>query len=612
MIDRKKYRYFLSIDDKKWYECVPSHEPSIDSKRPEKEFYYTRELGTDIEISIDDPYRINKGLFRRLEAMWFDNNMHSQRIRFVVRKDGEVYWEGYFTIRQGNLDVDLGIYTFRPKPEDSYHDYEQIKDVEIDIIDANIPKKNLHFKQTSQTEELFFSTWQSAQQYWLENPEEYPKWKLCSIPEDSPVIYKRQKVLINPGGLGWYQERGYYYKPACSELTLINELGPFRRLDETIQFVLDEKLPGFSFESRLLNDQQNYISGVDPNPLRNLYVAQKSDIRREATEEATIGMCDLETLINWLKYLFNAGFVIENKKLIVEHSERLESTVVGVDLTNGSMYDPLYLKKTNKYTQHPSELPRREKWKFMEAGTPDYLEGRTIEYDINQTSTNEEDYSLTSITTDLKYLLNFPDEISNDGFVLVVANDEGEILSESAIFSGLFLPNAHLSIANLQRAYWRHQRYLKQGIMSGDQIEFISERRKRKQTAIRFLPHSKDLLDPQKLFRTILLEYEPVFEKYLQIAQEGRVVSMSHDLKSDYVDVELIYSDFDYNNVLVAIAKILSKSFTGSSLLLTGLGKAGELAPQRKVKSVAAKCEVIEKTMSDNELKYSMKTGFIL
>lgn len=597
---RDKYRYYFSFDGIAFNEVFLNKAPVMTEKQDEDQIFFRRKLQNELIISSS----LNPYIFRNVIVDFFRDDKQNVRVKFRVLKDGELDWEGSQSLRSCKIDIDLGTIAIKPTPDDNYKDLLDTFEKEIDIVSSQLREHTLTITQTSYPEQIVFQTEEEYNEWVSGLPNFENEWKLCTHPGFYPATYKRQRVQINPGD--WYRIGDEYAYPSCSEIEVIREVGIFRRLDETINMMLNELGLDLAFSSSFFNDLTNYITNVSPNPLRNIYIAQKSDVKRTgATEQANRGIVTLKAILDWLFSLFNAKYTIEDGKLRVEHLTYFENTTVGLDLTG------IELERNQEYEEDSTDLVRTEQWEFSESKTADYLPERTIEYNKDRTPQTVKKYLMQSLTTDIRHVLNNPDDISDAGFVIVVADDSGEILAEPR-YNGYYPShNMHLSIVSLQQWYWKYLRPLKKGVLNGVEQEFFSETRKRKQKALSFQLTDSIHCDVNKLVRTNLFVYEPNDNEYYITAQTGKIVTKSHDLNTDRVTIELKYNEDDVTkNVTEAVAVLLRKAVRDDAYIgLSVKGTEGTLASN--VESVAGKVEMINLLKTNDENEYVINVGFV-
>lgn len=212
----------------------------------------------------------------------------------------------------------------------------------------------------------------------------------------------------------------------------------------------------------------NYVTG-QLSQVNQLVILQKSDaIDPTASNPATIGEMTLEELLEALRVMFQVYWDIDDAgRLRIEHWSYWTAQA-GMDLTaEDDVVERL------RYEHLSEAIPRIERVKWMEAQGTDFV-GRDIVYSGPCVRVIDgegvEEYSPGRITTDINYVNNEPTAIAKDGFVILATNYDGSvytcILAQGAI-TGNFTTNGPLSWANLQRDFWRHNRFLPSGEMNG-------------------------------------------------------------------------------------------------------------------------------------------------
>lgn len=282
---------------------------------------------------------------------------------------------------------------------------------------------------------------------------------------------------------------------------------------------------GLTFKSDILTKYNNYahdvsINNIQENPLRNIMMIQKSDVRK-TSNAAWKGMVSFSGLMQILNDMLNLWWYVEGGVLHIEHESWFVNQP-GIDLT--SQEYEIFIRGSNAY-EYKGELPRYEVWQFMEAKDADFV-GVPIEYTfIEGIEESTKDRVISDVTTDIEYVIKTPDEISNDGWVFVVCDANNYILQEPGILTGIMKHNAHLSSSNIQHHYFRHGRPFASGKMNRKNTTFLSTEKKKVQKNISFAPSLG--FDPQKTIKTYL--------------GWGEVESAEENIKTETITVTLKY-----------------------------------------------------------------------
>lgn len=236
--------------------------------------------------------------------------------------------------------------------------------------------------------------------------------------------------------------------------------------------------PGSNYSSEFFTLDTNYVT-LASNKLKYLTIAQKSDIvRPTSTNPATTAMLSWEELMNILWVMFQVvwHYDSDTDTIHVEHISWYDNDP-GLDLRT-----QILARSTNKFSYNKDEMPKYEKFSFMEADNVNFV-GVPIWYDsscVNQDpKTNVLEKSI-NVTTDLEYIINNPDSISDEGFVILCnIYSGGNYYVETTI--GAYVDeiklNMRLSWANLHNAYYRHNRVLIEGYMNETLTTFWTAQR---------------------------------------------------------------------------------------------------------------------------------------
>lgn len=312
-----------------------------------------------------------------------------------------------------------------------------------------------------------------------------------------------------------------------------------RKLNDIIDAMIFSVFPS-GFKSEFFRSTTNPISGKD---LSNILVYQKSDcITPESSNPAMIGKTTFKKLMGYLRDMFNVQWAVDfNGDLRIEHRKywdnggSYEGNTVGIDLTTEY---PQSLTGTNSYS-FESAIPIQEKFEYGDAMNEDFV-GLPIDYSKCISKGDTINYNLNEVCTDISYILE-NSNVSKDGFCFVHCEStrrtliifDGNpvyyynVVKELGELSLLNIYNGHLSNANIQNAYWKYGRYLPEGNMNKVDTAFEVSALKY-QNKIEF-PFCFEEFDPHKLIITRL--------------GEGSVRSASYSLKTNWITVELKYTD---------------------------------------------------------------------
>lgn len=273
-----------------------------------------------------------------------------------------------------------------------------------------------------------------------------------------PRMYKAAKF----GFWDFYVLPTYY---EGSKIDLINEITYKAASLNNLLNILYYKCDTFTLSSDFFTNATNPVTNL-PSKTNNIYFIQKSDAKRpHATQKATKGFIKIEDLFKYLLYTFQVYWYLDDSDHIVfiHISELTQGT--GIDLTT---YETALHHNQIEFIK--DYIVKEEVWEWMEAKGADFV-GLPITYSC--VSKEKTEFNLSDITTDLGYIQNYPEDISDDGFV-IVATDGTDIINETGLISGATILNGHMSLANLHYNYWRHDRPLPSGNMNGSDETFLS------------------------------------------------------------------------------------------------------------------------------------------
>lgn len=246
-----------------------------------------------------------------------------------------------------------------------------------------------------------------------------------------------------------------------------------RWLYDVIEYLADKIKTGVTLSSTFFTAATNPAT-LTANKLLYLTIAQKSDIIRPgASNGATELMMSWNSLMEILWGMFQVKweYIAATDTINLEHISFFTKSA-GLDLRTQEIAAGF-----NNYTYVKDKMPKYEKFSFMESFNTDFV-GVAIYYDskcVDQDeSSNTKEVSVL-VTTDLQYIINSPTEINDEGAVILcnefydgtywVRISTGALSNESML-------NNHLSWANLQNSYFRHNRVLISGTMNNLPITF--------------------------------------------------------------------------------------------------------------------------------------------
>lgn len=251
-------------------------------------------------------------------------------------------------------------------------------------------------------------------------------------------------------------------------------------LIDVIKFLYESSCQAIDLDARFLTSAINPVTTLS-SKTNNLCLVQKSDAKRpNASNAATKGITSFREVMEMLYNVFQLyWFISDDNRLTIVHQTEL-SNLPGLNISVAPYIQFTAHKKAIDFDK--TLLYRYEKWSFMESNGDDF-NGLPIEYSefcsYKSKDSKTKQYDSENFTTDLGYIQTSSDKISDDGFVLL-ATDGTDVLIEEGLITESDQLNGHLSIANLQYNYWRHNRILSTGLMNGVQTTFLSTQKIRK------------------------------------------------------------------------------------------------------------------------------------
>ena len=285
--------------------------------------------------------------------------------------------------------------------------------------------------------------------------------------------------------------KGYYFKDCIQEL-----ISNFSNYIVKSTYFFNDTLP----DGTIITG--NYVTQENENILNKLFLIDKLDFKRPtASELTTIAKITLNDLNNDLFNLFQVyPHIDENGDYRYEHiSYWLNKKELGIDLIQE--YSEFISDRSFKFDK--IKIPNREKFALPEARSIDFIENE-INYDNVaplEDGENIIDFTLKKLYSDCDSILTDLENSSNDGFVIVVLDQENNIKISEGLISGEQIQNAELSFANLLPKYWIHNRPFYQGYVNNILTEFTMKYLKRG-NPIKIVSN-KEII-PEKLVKTYI------------------------------------------------------------------------------------------------------------
>lgn len=373
-----------------------------------------------------------------------ETNHACEDVTFNIYKDGFLWWTGIFSTTDGDWDHDECTFQVTPYVYDKYSNIYKFADVQYNVIAAAVG--------TTITTE--------------------------AIRGVIDVVYDRNKWLT-----------------------------------DVIDYLANEISPGSATQYTFFTAANNPAT-QHANHLLYLTIAQKSDIIRPTSSDAAVtALMSWNELMDilWTMFQVKWDYVSAGAGTIrVEHVDYWP-VVAGLDLRGQRL-----AVGANKYSYLKTEMPRFEEFAFMESANPDFY-GVPISYytagyiPSKCVDPNPETYTkklAINVTTDLEHIIDHPEAISDDGFVILCNYKVGALYfvrTELGMYEGEIRLNMDLAWANLHYRYFMHNRVLLNGWMNGIYTTFFTAQKTKLQEINAFICDI-DTYDPANTITTELGE----------------------------------------------------------------------------------------------------------
>ena len=573
-----KYIYKLAIGAASGELFVPDSDAVYQWKEEGQYDGFMRKNIKDLIITKDyddgSGTRPNATIFDTLWEYYFDSTKQTTEIVITIYKDAVLDYEGYFYIKDGDIDVNNGIYVIKATTDDDYSEFLQLLDNDVDIIDAS-GAYNATLTHTTETQSEIGTI--------IDPPDFAPSGSWVRGTGATNTRWYREKSLYNDinnefdaSGIPY---QGYYYFPI---LTFpISDIPPYGAgmtlnfsfpncflLTERIQYFLDQLLGSISlsltFVSKLFTDSPNYVTGESTNMLPYTLINQKTDTKDpDATNKATKGVITFNQLMSDLKAMFDVRWYIDGTDLIIEHESWFYNGLAKsfiktaeINLTDDAKYtdagsQKLFIEDTQNYISAKVEDVKSETIKFIDEDGIDFRSVFfKIEYDTLADKAMNKKHTVAFISTDVGKAINNPDDIENDGFYLFNCEESiggvSSIIEREEDYTNTLtdnIANAAFSVKWLLHDYYEYGRPDSSGTLSLPSGSTTSTPYAVQSTVpiylqkdIVFLLNNADSIDINKYIATYLIKSDEV--KYVV---NGSIIEIEHDLETDFVTATLGY-----------------------------------------------------------------------
>lgn len=539
-----KYQFFLEFPSAGSKEAFPVNDTiQFQWKRAEGKRYHRRELTTRLSFHNDYGENIiDFDPWYRMER----NKQRCEKVKLTINAACDEAFEEHYkaqaTVLDGEFDAGLCKVDVKFQPDDPYaciyNNWEKERNILplTPPVTLNVIQGTYQFSQTCMEEvpapatDTFRFT-QTIVTNCIEQNEGWTLWKQFyswsssgnpQNPDDGVWSLQTQWVrefldtTDDPGGEWLPVSTGGYARAVAVAIDFENvgygivhrqykiifpgDIGidNGRYLNDIIQDFWDEYC-GYPLVSNFFGINPDgtqpsntaYTSALED--LQELVVFAKDDIIEHGGDEnATLLNMSLKKLIEMLEIMFNVElrFDYTNETFYLEHYSYWTANLM-LDLTAAKWLHCIQDKWAWSYNKE--QVPPREKFQWED--TTDYGPALDVDFDglpilyAQDCSSEQTDkiYRADVVTTNITKLIEDGDPenwtITPNSFV-IVASSGGYILREAGAISGIVHLNGALAWANLLRDYHKWGRPLNRGIMNGQQTEFTSPKKIRKQVPI--------------------------------------------------------------------------------------------------------------------------------
>ena len=281
------------------------------------------------------------------------------------------------------------------------------------------------------------------------------------------------------------------------------------------------------------NPNGNYVTETTDNELNTIIIGLL--IKWFDTEDSPSFKLSFNDIMDQLRDMYQVYWFIDaDGKFRIEHEKYFVKQVDDSTAISLSNY-PTAEIDAKEFKYNKSRLAATETFSWMQSSNSDFV-GRNIIYNNFETTNNSLEYSISNVTTDIKYVLDNIDDASNSGLGIYQCNFltgiTGPDLYAISIATGAYtsnaISNAAFSWANLHEKYWSWSRMSENATINGVATTLASSLRFLEQTDIRFFYSTA--IDP--------------FTKINATLTGGAPVEIRRDLETDMVEIILGYDPY--------------------------------------------------------------------
>ena len=203
----------------------------------------------------------------------------------------------------------------------------------------------------------------------------------------------------------------------------------------------------------------NYVYG-GAHEYNYLLLIQKSDLKNwNSSDHATKSDITLKEVLTWLYNEFQCFWhVTDDGYLRIEH--------IKYYLTK----NPDFVQTDDNDLKIIPTIPKQEVWQNMEQFNAEFV-GYPIEYTCS--TAQEVRYHSERLTNDVDVILLNNDDIEDDGWVIMAADNTGEVIVNPGLLTSLLISNEPMSRTRLHDRFWKHWRFNKDFTMNAAATNYI-------------------------------------------------------------------------------------------------------------------------------------------
>jgi len=173
-----------------------------------------------------------------------------------------------------------------------------------------------------------------------------------------------------------------------------------------------------------------------------IWLTRADDFTTDKEDNIELSLKDVLDLLKFKLRLW--WFIDADGDFRIEHEKYFKSYTSQLNVTTLTSEKPEV--DNRKYNYDRSDIYNQLNFEENNTANEDWVEFAKIEYPLLTTSLNVKDVSLQNLTTDIKYVVTYPDDAVSNGLMLLRLDSHFcVIFDESMVTPGTFYPNQKLS-----------------------------------------------------------------------------------------------------------------------------------------------------------------------